>query len=57
MKSKICYRSVRDDDWRTVNIISRGGKAAGKYKNLILETKKQTKSNVLIKQLKLKNGT
>ena len=33
MKSTICYRSVRDDGWRIVHIISRGRKATGKCKN------------------------
>ena len=35
MKSTICYRSVRDDGCRVVHIISRGGKATGKYKNYL----------------------
>ena len=33
MKSTICYRSFRDNGWRTVDTISRGGKATRKYKN------------------------
>ena len=35
MKSTVQYLSNKDDKWKTVDVISRGGKATGKYRNFL----------------------
>ena len=42
MKSTVQYLSNKDDKWKTVDIISQGGKATGKYRNLLNIKDKET---------------
>ena len=42
MKSTVQYLSDKDDKWKTVDIISRGGKATGKYRNFLNIKNKET---------------
>ena len=42
MKSTVQYLSNKDDKWKTVDVISRGGKATGKYRNFLNIKDKET---------------
>ena len=42
MKSTVQYFSTKDDKWKTVDIISRVGKATGKYRNFLNIKDKET---------------
>ena len=45
MKSTVQYLSNKDDKWKTVDILSWGGKATGKYRNFINIKEKETDQN------------
>ena len=42
MKSTVQYLSNKDDKWKTVDVIRRGGKATGKYRNFLNIKDKET---------------
>ena len=42
MKSTVQYLSNKDDKWKTVDVISRSGKATGKYRNFLNIKDKET---------------